>query len=224
MAQNSQVSNHYNSIAREYDLHDNTNQLVATDKFIYGFIQRHGCVPNIIDLGCGTGRSIDWLKLMPHEYYGIDISEGMLEQFKINHPGYRCEKKDIYQPDILSNRGEKTAISLYGSPCYTTLDKFIELTKQLWANFLHVYLLLYGVERNAETFEAQSEMGILKPLVCDSKTLYHLHKEIPTLKWKGIDRFKKKNLTLSVPRYYINIGIDSLTRQVERFAWVMLYK
>jgi len=47
---------------------------------------------NILDVGCGNGRLVNFLKPYIENYIGIDISSGLLEKARENHPEYNFKK------------------------------------------------------------------------------------------------------------------------------------
>ncbi len=50
---------------------------------------------SILDVGCGNGRLIDFLKPYMKNYYGIDTSGELLKEAEKMHPGYHFEKADM---------------------------------------------------------------------------------------------------------------------------------
>jgi SAM-dependent methyltransferase len=70
-----------------------------------GLIRFRGSEPvSILDLGCGVGLLVDYLKAqnMLHlfEYWGIDLSEEMVATARRRHPTQRFEAADILQKGL----------------------------------------------------------------------------------------------------------------------------
>lgn len=93
MEEKAAIKNYYNQLASEYDndrfnnsygqyLHFQERQIL---------VQRLGHLSKktILDMGCGTGRFLDFAK------NGVDFSEGMLEEAKTKFPNHHLIVSDI---------------------------------------------------------------------------------------------------------------------------------
>lgn len=80
---------YWNAVAAGYDgfYKSKWSHLEDTDTLdmLRGVVHKGKC--RILELGCGTGYGFDMCKRLNNaiEYVGIDISERMLEQFRLNH-------------------------------------------------------------------------------------------------------------------------------------------
>ncbi len=57
----------------------------------------------IIDLGCGGGKDSIWFIKNGFDYFGVDISEGMIAEAAKRHPGVKFLQKDFYNLDLPKN-------------------------------------------------------------------------------------------------------------------------
>ena len=101
MNEKNAIQNYYDQLASEYDddrfnnsygqyLHFQERQILQ---------QRLGHLPqnSILDMGCGTGRFLDFAK------NGIDFSEGMLAQAKAKYPHHQLTVGDISRMPFAEN-------------------------------------------------------------------------------------------------------------------------
>jgi SAM-dependent methyltransferase len=72
----------------------------------------------ILDIGCGTGLAIEWIKnLDPANYVGIDPCKKMIEQLVWKHPRYApCIRSCFFEEYY--GRGFDTIIALFGTASY----------------------------------------------------------------------------------------------------------
>ena len=55
---------------------------------------------SVLDLGCGTGLAIDYLKCEPKDYKGVDYSTEMLEVARNKFPNHQFYTKSILEVDF----------------------------------------------------------------------------------------------------------------------------
>jgi 2-polyprenyl-3-methyl-5-hydroxy-6-metoxy-1,4-benzoquinol methylase len=69
------VKNTYNEIADHFDL----SRWKLWDDFVYfkQFLQKN---QDVLDVGCGNGRNLDLLKDLQVNYFGVDISDKLIEK------------------------------------------------------------------------------------------------------------------------------------------------
>nr|WP_240979285.1 class I SAM-dependent methyltransferase [Streptomyces sp. HNM0574] len=63
-------------------------------------LRRHGAGPDLLDLGCGTGRDAAYLHGAGREVTGADLSEAMLAHAREHHPGPRYVRADLRGFDL----------------------------------------------------------------------------------------------------------------------------
>lgn len=76
----------------------------------------------ILDLGCGTGKTIPFLKKFSHNVIGIDISKQMLRQAKTHDVKLYCTESTNLP---LKDKSIDTIISLYGPLQHTNNPKVV---------------------------------------------------------------------------------------------------
>jgi SAM-dependent methyltransferase len=107
--------NDYDVIADQYQglFHDDKSE--EENREVISKIDIKG---SVLDIGCGSGLLLDYAKILPLDYVGIDPSFNMLGFFKKNHPDYftiNCAFEDFAWEQKFD-----TIISLFGSPSYIT--------------------------------------------------------------------------------------------------------
>ena len=91
-------------------------------------------MPSILDLGCGAGLLLDYMKekrlLTSFDYTGIDISEKMVETAKKRWPASNFEQRDILQKPLASQSYDYVimngVLTLKASLPYNAMVKFAE--------------------------------------------------------------------------------------------------
>ena len=77
-----ETENNYNLLARDYD---RTRAFVPID--IKSLAERASFGDRVLDSGCANGRLFEVLKEKEIDYFGIDISEKLIEIAKKKYPG-----------------------------------------------------------------------------------------------------------------------------------------
>lgn len=83
----------YDLHAPDYDLHEKFLGTFEQDLFYHLLGDLKG--KKVLDIGCGTGRLIGYLKMQGAEVVAADLSEGMLEKLRKKHRGVHTVKADI---------------------------------------------------------------------------------------------------------------------------------
>jgi hypothetical protein len=114
----------YDDIANDYDALFSEPQYIDEDNRLFGLIGPL-IKGRILDIGCGTGRLLDYVNTDTGDYTGIDSSVGMLDVLCEKHPG----------ANVIHDRFENTCtgeydtiVALYGSASYLN-DKSGQLIK-----------------------------------------------------------------------------------------------
>ncbi len=61
----------------------------------------------VLDLGCGNGRLLEILKNKEIDYFGIDISEKLIEMTKEKYPGAKFQRADVFNLPFANNFFDK---------------------------------------------------------------------------------------------------------------------
>ncbi|MGL5807353.1 MAG: class I SAM-dependent DNA methyltransferase, partial [Xenococcaceae cyanobacterium] len=119
--------------SRYYNLLYKDKNYRGEAKFVHELLATHA--PNaksILELGCGTGIHATLLAELGYEVYGVDLSEGMLEQAQQNLNSLSPElssRLQFSQGDVRNVRVDRTfdvAISLFHVISYQTSNKDLE--------------------------------------------------------------------------------------------------
>lgn len=85
----------YNTIAR---LFSQTRQYSWPDfEFFKPYLHKQN---DILDIGCGNGRLIEFLKPYIFAYMGVDLSDGLLQEARNKYAEYSFQQGDILTMDI----------------------------------------------------------------------------------------------------------------------------
>ncbi len=90
----------YDAVADNYNLRTEGGYLVDTGAALQ-YLATSIRASHILDLGCGTGRSLHRLNNIPQSspiYYGLDFSGGMLSQAQQLNPNYRLVQASAPYP------------------------------------------------------------------------------------------------------------------------------
>lgn len=99
--------------------------------------------PRILDMGCGTGALFDIIGSLRHEmrsYTGVDVSQGMIDQFVKKYPNY-AENLEVSPIEEVGVSDYDLYVSLFGSPSYFTDDFLAKLSERL--RYGGHYLLMF---------------------------------------------------------------------------------
>lgn len=217
----SEVGKIYDDMAEGYDAHDDTLQFLAEDRFVYGMINEYLGDRTLVDLGCGTGRAVQWLNPSPSKYYGYDVSTGMLSIAAQKHPEHFFDLADMRDVHTIPNA---LVISLYGSPCYMPVkDLAMIMTKWNDAGAEQFYLL-FGNGRNRQTYGAKHEHSV-HPTYFGQKELSVLASAIPPHEVIGVDVYAQNKFLTDVDLWHSCIVSQAKdeARVIEEFAWVMVH-
>lgn len=217
----------YSQMADGYDAHDDTVQFLAEDEFIYNqILTPKAWQKTVIDLGCGTGRALQWLWMIaPYNYQGYDVSDGMLEIARRKFGQYTFKKMDMRE---VPTRPNCLVISLYGSPCYMPIVHLRNLIETWHLAGADIVLLLYGHGRNRGTYTATHEKG-LNPVLYGKSYIRVLKKLLPTMDVRvtGVDVYQFNKWIKNVKLYNLMIRIQAVLSRwglisLDKFAWVLL--
>jgi len=86
----------------------------------------------VLDVGCGTGLLLDYIKIPPHNYYGIDISPNMLNILKRKHPDYINRVKNLGFEDVTGKYN--VVLALFGVLNYIDSKYFPKIKNLLVEN------------------------------------------------------------------------------------------
>lgn len=128
----------YDRIATEYDQLYLSPQDLAENEVVRQLIRQHfiGHAPRTLDVGCGTGLLLDLGVVSSKLYWGIDPSQGMLNQLVAKHPDvwslYPGTAADAL-PTFAGSRFELVC-ALFGAASYMEVEDWqsmVDLSKDL---------------------------------------------------------------------------------------------
>jgi len=96
----------YSSIANKYDEIYKNYKCELEDNFIINIIKKNNIHKgNILDLGCGTGKFLDWFPDTKFFYTGVDIAPKMIDVARYKYPEAKfivsdMSKKKIYESQL----------------------------------------------------------------------------------------------------------------------------
>jgi len=117
----------YDALATAYDArYDPAHcpQCTTENEAIARLIRRHfgAYAPSTLDVGCGTGLTLDLHVTAPGIYTGVDPSQGMLNQLVQKHPRATrllpMRMETALSDQLFAPRSFELVVSLFGSPSY----------------------------------------------------------------------------------------------------------
>lgn len=152
------VSKVYNSLATKYDSLYQGKYYKKEDKALFKLISKvlHG---DILDVGCGTGLMLEYIKIRKEKYLGVDISAGMIDKMATKFPAHKTRLCAF--EELPENKKFDSIISTYGAPSYIEANhyhKFLELLKK--DGFL--FLMFYAKDYFPGYYTDEMKMNIRK--------------------------------------------------------------
>lgn len=122
--------NIFNQYAEYYDLLYKDKDYMQEANYINSLLQEYSSnTKSILELGCGTGKHAILLGNKGYKVHGVDLSEGMIREAKINLKQERLSGIQLTQGDIRKIRLEEkfdAVISLFHVMSYQTENKDLE--------------------------------------------------------------------------------------------------
>lgn len=106
--------NAYDAIAETYSTMFQDEASIQEERELFQNLEVTG---KILDIGCGTGMLLNHVNVSPENYTGIDVSKGMIDVFKRNHPDY-ANRVIVCDADDFFGEGYDTITLLFGTPDY----------------------------------------------------------------------------------------------------------
>lgn len=102
---NQDTAAHFSAVANKYDAaftnsFDQAEEEFIFDKYILPYIGRN----DVLDIGCGTGlvkKLSDRFLFGPSSYTGVDYSDDMVNQARINHPVTLLSRPNFFTQDMV---------------------------------------------------------------------------------------------------------------------------
>jgi SAM-dependent methyltransferase len=92
-------------------------------RFVHDIITRFGSGgPDLLDVGCGTGRDAGWLSRNGYRVAGVDSSENMLEHVREHHPAVEVAHADMRSFDLGRRFDVITCLDSAMLYCHTNAD------------------------------------------------------------------------------------------------------
>lgn len=110
----------YNLIADKYDSLFTDKDSLKENKEVMNMIKPYLSGSKILDLGCGTGLLLDYLKkdIKPENYLGVDPSSKMLKKFLEKHPDYFVALSEYENISEETRNNYNFTVSLFGAINY----------------------------------------------------------------------------------------------------------
>ena len=114
----------YNAISSVYDeLYEEENDLKENSQIAHVLRKVRG--HKVLDIGCGSGLLLRLLDLAPSDYLGIDISKGMIQKARHNHPHHIFLEDDLVHLSTVNLDSIEYAVSLF--ECFNYIKDSAEL-------------------------------------------------------------------------------------------------
>ena len=155
----------YDRIAAEYDEEYVQDSDRMEEAELMKIVSPHVDQENtsLLDVGCGTGLMLDYLKVRPDNYVGIDISTGMTRELAARHPLHRGSLVHCTFEDYFPTRRFDLVLWPFGNAGEMSPDDIKKLSgilnpDGLWIVMAH---LLEDTPRSAMRWGIQMRDGAL---------------------------------------------------------------
>lgn len=135
------LESEYDEFAKRYDANYAKPEYINEDQELIAMISRFA-IGRTLDIGCGTGLYLDYVKVPTDQYLGIDPSQGMLDKAVAKHPDHNFRKATLEEMNAFSDGQFNTLIALYGVASYINPERYslvTDLTKRGGTYFLMAY-------------------------------------------------------------------------------------
>ena len=133
-AQYDKISEVYDGLFLSVDDHEEEKVVAQLIRKVYTQTMQ------VYEIGCGTGLLLSLICIPPFDYTGVDVSKGMVDKFKANHPSYKGFVKicDVAS-DLMNARYADCIVSIFGAMSYVDEETLKELASFYSARFLMFY-------------------------------------------------------------------------------------
>lgn len=150
-----QAAEYYNRIADCYDNLFATPEAHAENEALAVLLDYGG--GTLLDIGCGTGLLLDYVKVRPSNYFGVDPSEGMLARLLERHPlmSPMCATFEEFL-EANADAAFDHIVSWFGAPNYVEA-RALRRVPELLAAGGRYQLVFYQPSYYPETYKAMGQ-------------------------------------------------------------------
>lgn len=151
----------YNCIAKEYDEWYGDEISIIQNNFLFNILEKEEFFNGkILDIGCGTGLLLEYKKLNPKNYLGIDCSDKMCNIARKKFPEYNFLETSFEDLE-LNDDGYDNLISLFGPLSYIKDDNIIaKRTRELLKSGGRFFYIFYNTEIYLPSFEKELNLKL----------------------------------------------------------------
>jgi len=160
--------NQYNEIADQYDLLFSDDETMKENERLFSIIEPY-CKRQVLDVGCGTGTTLDYIKIPPQRYVGIDPAHLMLKRFKEKHPDY-LNRVGFGKYEQMKGRHD-TIIAMNGVMSYVQPEMFVKINRHLNRGGYY-FLMFYKPDANPVSERSGKEIFHFRHSIEDLEPLF----------------------------------------------------
>lgn len=197
----------YNRLSKVYDECYNEPIHTIENDFVFKYLLDNGFLEGkVLDVGSGTGIVLENIDLSPENYFGLDISESMLEISKSKFPKHFFFKGNMSNMPFEDNSFD-SVISLFGSFSYSlNHSKTVQEIERVLKPNGKYFIMVYGTKYQKRESYILNQFKINSPAKFfkgnELKNLFHDFGNVKIFGMTWFSELVSKHFSYSLTKIY----------------------